>query len=271
MRLNPLAAYGLVRELRSIAAEESHLTVTGAAGPAGELRAELGRGGRPGAVRDGDLREAAALVHVLDAAPAAADERLFDEARRRSIPVVVVLTGEAMDVRVRSAEHVRARSGVGASVPELARVLAEKLGEEATGLAARVPVLRRPVCDDLISGFSRKNGLVGVALFVPGADLPVLTLNQLRLVLRIGAAHGVEIDRDRLPEILAVIGSGFALRAAARQVLGAVPVAGWAVKGALAYVGTKALGEAAVRYFAARAEPAHEQPELGVGVFDPET
>ena len=31
-----------------------------------------------------------------------------------------------------------------------------------------------------------------------------------------------------------------------------VPVAGWAVKGAVAYAGTKALGEAAVRYFEAR-------------------
>jgi uncharacterized protein (DUF697 family) len=32
-----------------------------------------------------------------------------------------------------------------------------------------------------------------------------------------------------------------------------VPVAGWAVKGGVAYAGTKAVGEAAVRYFEARA------------------
>jgi uncharacterized protein (DUF697 family) len=31
-----------------------------------------------------------------------------------------------------------------------------------------------------------------------------------------------------------------------------IPVAGWAVKGSVAYTGTKALGEAAVRYFDAR-------------------
>jgi uncharacterized protein (DUF697 family) len=81
----------------------------------------------------------------------------------------------------------------------------------------------------------------------------VLTMNQLRLVLRIGAAHGVAIDNERVPEILGVIGSGLAFRAAARQALGFVPVAGWAVKGGVAYAGTRALGEAAVKYFEARA------------------
>ena len=39
---------------------------------------------------------------------------------------------------------------------------------------------------------------------------------------------------------------------AARELLDFVPVAGWAAKGAIAYTGTKAIGEAAVRYFEAR-------------------
>ena len=43
-------------------------------------------------------------------------------------------------------------------------------------------------------------------------------------------------------------------RTVARQLLGAVPVAGWAVKGAVAYGGTRGVGEAAQRYFAALAE-----------------
>ena len=78
----------------------------------------------------------------------------------------------------------------------------------ATPLAARVPVLRDAVCDHLIESFSRKNAILGVAIFVPGADFPVLTLNQLRLVLRLAAAHGVELDQSRLPEMLATIGAG---------------------------------------------------------------
>ena len=67
-------------------------------------------------------------------------------------------------------------------------------------------MLRRPVCDVLIDKLSRQNGLVGLAVFLPGDDLPVLTLNQVRLVLRIADAHGFEIDKERLPEVLGVIG-----------------------------------------------------------------
>ena len=78
-------------------------------------------------------------------------------------------------------------------------------------------MLRRPVCDALIRKFSRQNALVGAAVFLPGADLPVLTLNQVRIVLRIADAHGFEIDKERLPEVLGVIGSGLGFRAVARK------------------------------------------------------
>jgi uncharacterized protein (DUF697 family) len=85
-------------------------------------------------------------------------------------------------------------------------------------------------------------------VFVPGADLPLLALNELRLLLRLEQAYGLEIDpRERLPEIAATLGVGFGMRALARELLDLVPVAGWAVKGAVAYAGTRALGEAAIR------------------------
>ena len=50
-----------------------------------------------------------------------------------------------------------------------------------------------------------------------------MTLMQLRLVLRIGAATASEIDVQRLPEVLAVIGGGLAFRTVARQALGDRP------------------------------------------------
>ena len=68
-------------------------------------------------------------------------------------------------------------------------------------------------------------------------------------MLRIALAYGQQIDRSRLPELLGVVGAGFGLRALARELLDFVPFAGWAAKGAVAYLGTKALGEAARRYF----------------------
>jgi uncharacterized protein (DUF697 family) len=84
---------------------------------------------------------------------------------------------------------------------------------------------------------------------VPGADLPLLTFNQIRLVLRIALAHGEEVDASRVPELAGVVGAGFALRTLTRELLDFVPVAGWIVKGAVAYAGTRAIGEAAGQYF----------------------
>jgi uncharacterized protein (DUF697 family) len=114
-------------------------------------------------------------------------------------------------------------------------------------------VLREAVCDELIASFAKKNAIVAAAVFVPGVDLPVLTLNQIRLVVRLALAHGEEIDNKRAIELLGVVGAGFGWRAVARELLDVVPVAGWAVKAAIAYTGTRAIGEAAVRYFGARA------------------
>ena len=48
---------------------------------------------------------------------------------------------------------------------------------------------------------------------------------------------------------VAVVGAGLGFRTIAREALGFVPGLGWAVKGGMAYVGTKALGKAATAYF----------------------
>jgi len=65
----------------------------------------------------------------------------------------------------------------------------------------------------------------------------------------------VDDVRERLPDLAATVGTGFGLRALARELLDLVPVAGWVLKGAIAYAGTRALGEAACRRFASAATP----------------
>jgi uncharacterized protein (DUF697 family) len=147
---------------------------------------------------------------------------------------------------------VRVPPGEGFPLDRIAAAVARRLGEDGTSLAARLPVLRGAVCSELIRSFSRRNALVAAAVFIPGVDMPVLTLNQARLVLRIALAYGQEVDGSRAAELLGVVGAGLGFRAAARELLDVVPVVGWAVKGAVAYGGTRAVGEAAVRYFEAR-------------------
>lgn len=255
--VKPAAVLGILKELRASAKKDSPLVVSGAAQLAGVLRRELTRGGVATAVREGGpIDGAAALVHVLGGQVDAGDERTLKEAAQARIPIVAVVTGPTEPAHVPyvlDENVIRVGSGTGFPIEEIAKRLARALGEAGTPLAARLPVLRRAVCDELIRKFSRQNAFVGVAIFVPGADLPVLTLNQIRLVLRIADAYGFEIDKERLPEVLGVVGSGLGFRALARRAVGAVPVVGWAIKGAVAYGATRTLGEAAMRYFERRA------------------
>ena len=192
--LNPMAVWGLVRELKVAAPETRPLLVSGPL--AEQLEKELSRGAAPGAVRvGGRVEDAACLIRVLAGAPTEEDERELKAAKRAKVPVVVVQTGtEDFDIPyVLATDVVKCRPGAGFPVEEIAAAVAARLGEAGTGLAAHVPVLREPLCRELIESFSRRNGILGVAIFIPGADFPVLTLNQIRLVLRLGAAHGVEI------------------------------------------------------------------------------
>src|SRR6476660_4936951 len=121
--------------------------------------------------------------------------------------------------------------------------LAEKAGPNGPYLASQLPALRPHVVDRLIE----KAALI---IFVPGADMPILTALQMRMVLGIGACYGEKVSTDRAVELLSVLGAGFGFRAVARELLDLVPVAGWAVKSAIAYSATKALGRAADEYFA---------------------
>jgi len=255
--LSPMTIWGLVRELKTAAEETRPLMVSGPL--AEQLVKELSRGAAPGAVRAGGrVEDVGCLVRLLAGAPTEEDEQELKAAKLAKVPVVGVQTGtEDFEIPyVLATDVVKCRPGHGFPIEEIAAAVAARLDEAGTGLAARVPVLREPLCQQLVGSFSRKNGILAVAIFVPGADFPVLTLNQIRLVLRLAAAHGVEVDQKRLPEVLATVAAGFGFRAVARQLLGAVPIAGWAVKGGVAYGGTRALGEAAQRYFASTADGA---------------
>ena len=137
--------------------------------------------------------------------------------------------------------------------PTLQGVLALELGDEGIRLAQRLPALRRAVADHLVHRAARQNGVIGAVVIIPGADMPAMTVNQIRMVLRIAAAYGEELGLDRALEILSVAGAGLVFRALARQALDFVPGFGWAVKGAIGFSGTVALGSVAIEYFEAGA------------------
>jgi uncharacterized protein (DUF697 family) len=239
--------------------------VSGAHGPARALREALVEGGDESAVRDlsgrkltrYDVQGAQVLVHMVEGArPGREDEEALRLADRNDVELVCALIGEgseeAVDVPyVRATDVISIAPGEPLPIARIIERVAERAGDNGYVLASRLPRLRRAVCEDIVSNFARQNGILGAAIFIPGADLPTLTLNQIRMVFRIASAYGEEIDRERALELIPVIGAGFGLRAVARQLLGFVPFAGWAVKGGIAFVGTRALGEAAIAYFEA--------------------
>jgi uncharacterized protein (DUF697 family) len=265
--VSPAAVGRLLREVESSGRGQHVLAVGGADEHASVLQQQFFRGGADrAAVRAGGPEGADVYVHVLAGEPGADDEAVLRRARRAEVPVVAVavgLPGDDVPVPyVPATDVVRVRAGRGFPLETIGGAIAARLGEDAAPLAGRVPLLREAVCAALVDSFARKNAVVAAAVWIPGADLPVLVLNELRLVLRLAQAYGEDGGRERLPELAATLGAGFGLRALARELLDLVPNAGWAVKGAVAYGGTLALGEAARRRFelASRPQPAAAAP-----------
>ncbi len=261
------ALRSLLKEVEVSAQTHGTLAVGGARELAAVLRRDLAAGAAEGAVRAGDSPEGAdVLLYVLGHEPAEADEAALRRSRRARVPVIVVaagpVPGDLSIPYVLATDVVRVGAGQGFPLGAIAEAIAGRLGEDAAPLAGRVPVLREAVARRLVSSFARKNGVFAAAVFVPGADLPVLALNQLRLVLRLAQVYGQDAGRERLPELAATLGAGLGLRAAACELLDLVPFAGWALKGAVAYAGTRAVGEAAIcRFgFAATPQPAAAAP-----------
>ena len=69
------------------------------------------------------------------------------------------------------------------------------------------------------------------------------------MILQIAAAYGQPLTAERVKELAAVVGGAFACRTVARQLVGVVPALGWAIKAAIGYSGTTAMGYAAIEYF----------------------
>lgn len=128
-------------------------------------------------------------------------------------------------------------------------VCADLAGEHVVALGRRYPALRRQAARKVIYKNAAQNALIGALFFVPGADMPAMTLNQGRMLLSLAGIYGIPIDKERAVELVALVGAGFGLRALARSFVRSAPGVGWVVKASTGFTGTVALGYAAMRYF----------------------
>jgi hypothetical protein len=184
--------YKVFSETRKAAREQATLAVTGDSARAAEVAALLG------------AQRGARGAHVILAVSETG----------------ATISGKAVED---SGEIPLPASGGSSSLDELAHRIARALDEDyLVPLAKGYPPLRRAACEEIIRHNARQNAVVG-ALPIPGADMPVMTANQARMVLKLAAAYGEELSMERARELIGVLAAGFGLRALSRQVVKLVP------------------------------------------------
>jgi uncharacterized protein (DUF697 family) len=125
---------------------------------------------------------------------------------------------------------------VGRRLPALRETVAAKLTRDAASSALKIAAA---------SAVVENVPLLGIVLgaVASAGDIVAITGIQIVLMMQIGAAYGKDPDVQRIWELLPVVGGGLGWRALSRELSGFIPVAGIAIKGAIAYAGTIVVGE----------------------------
>jgi uncharacterized protein (DUF697 family) len=209
--------YKVFTETRRASRERATLAVVGDSPRVGELADLLGA--------ERNMRKAEVILTVSDDAISLSGKGVEDP----------------KEVPLPSSEAVAA----GVLAPRVVKALDE---EYLVPLAKAYPYFRQAACERIIRKNARENAVIGL-LPIPGADMPVMTANQARMVLHLAAAYGEELSFQRARELLGVLAAGFGLRALTRQVVKVVPAGGWAAAAAIGYAGTVAMGRSTMLYF----------------------
>ena len=125
---------------------------------------------------------------------------------------------------------------VGRRLPALRETVAAKVTRDAASSALKVAAASAVV--DHVPFLGIVLGAVATA-----GDLVAITGIQIVLMMQIGATYGKDPDMQRIWELLSIVGGGLGWRALSREISGFIPVAGIAIKGAIAYAGTIVVGE----------------------------
>ncbi|MBI4322450.1 MAG: hypothetical protein HY675_28485 [Chloroflexi bacterium] len=158
-------------------------------------------------------------------------------------------------------------------IPALVPLITESLPGLQLALARRLPRFRDHVANQIILETSRVNAefalfssipsnipIIG-EIVSPGADLFVLTKNQVMMILKLAVLNGRSIDAklEIVLEIAPVVGGAFLWRTLARTLLGLVPgVLSAAPKTLVAFAGTHVVGSMAHYYYGHGRKPSRE-------------
>lgn len=276
---------------REMSGHAAHPVTVNLYGPAGEHREAVRELFLEGSQHRGTLRQAdlgndmppEADIHLVLLDPAFGPPSSQLSVLRKINPkaVLLVLLGiedDAFEGRrreVAASVGVRLDHVIGAKTlsqlrPTLTKRLLTLFEEHTVPLSRQFLFLRDEASNQEIAASAQQNAMIGL-MPVPGADMPLMTANQVKMVMRLAAIHDQPMTYDRLKEVLAVLGGGLALRTAARQLAKFVPGPGWLIGGGLGFAGTLAMGKGALEYFRRQNEaPAAAGANDGRTVIDTE-
>lgn len=164
----------------------------------------------------------------------------IEKSHKNALPTKSQVEAEPYALTDERSDLIRARMGTW---------IIDTCKEKRLAFALAFPFMRRVLSLESVRATAAQNAGVGLVAFIPGADMPIMTLNQSKMLLQIAAAYGQALNMERVKELAAVVGGAFAFRSVARQLVAFVPAIGWAIKAAIGYTGTQAMGHAAIEYF----------------------
>ncbi len=189
------------------------------------------------------------------------DVDLFGELKAQKQPLVIALNkmdlvnsheAELVVTMVesklgRNVIPISARTGMNVAERLIPRLIDEK-PELAVALGRALPDYRHLVAERMIRKAATLSALAGLEP-IPGIDVPVLLINQVRLILRIAALYGEEITTRTARELIATIAGGVTLRYLGEEAAKLLPGPGWMLSAGFAAAGTYAIGQVAREYF----------------------
>ncbi len=144
----------------------------------------------------------------------------------------------------------------------LAQWLMAVLPEKKLSLCNAFSFVRGVAARSEVRSCAVQNSAIGLVHLIPGADLPLMTLNQMKMLLRIASIYGHEPDVLQLAQGLGVGAFAFVSRAGARSALRALPAFAQLIRASVALGSTCTMGWALIAYYEHADVPSQTTPAL---------
>lgn len=131
----------------------------------------------------------------------------------------------------------------------LAQWMLSVLPEKKLTLCNAFPFVRGVAARSEVSSCAVQNSAIGLVHLIPGADLPLMTVNQVKMLLRIASMYGHELDFLQAVQVVGVGAFAFVSRSGARSALRALPAFGQLIRASVALGSTCAIGWALIAYY----------------------